>query len=44
MGRKRKEFDDSGSLKIALCRKHHQEAHTIGWKKFSDKYHVKGVK
>jgi len=44
MGRDRKEFDDSNNLKVALCRKHHNEAHSIGWDEFSEKYHVKGVK
>ena len=44
MGRDRKEHDDSKNEKIALCRRHHSEAHSIGWEEFSKKYLVKGVK
>ena len=44
MGRDRKQYDDSQNDKIALCRKHHNEAHSIGWEEFSKKYLVKGVK
>lgn len=43
MGRNRKTYDDSGHERIALCRKHHTEAETIGWLTFSEKYHVIGV-
>ena len=44
MGRNRNNYDDSEHDKICLCRKHHTEAHNIGWEKFSETYHVKGVK
>ncbi|MHB8171232.1 MAG: putative HNHc nuclease [Thermincolia bacterium] len=43
MGRDRREYDDSKHEKIALCREHHTEAHTIGWKTFAGKYHVIGL-
>lgn len=43
MGHNRNKVDDSDKRKIALCRKHHTEAHQIGWKEFSEKYHVVGV-
>ena len=44
MGHDRKKVDDSNKRKIALCRKHHTEAETIGWETFKEKYHVVGVK
>ena len=43
MGRNRKTIDDSKSLKISLCRQHHNIAHDIGIESFRDKYHVYGV-
>lgn len=43
MGRNREKTDDSDHRKICLCRKHHTEAHQIGWTEFEKKYHVKGV-
>jgi len=43
MGRDRKKHDDTEHKKIALCRKHHSEAHQIGWETFKRKYHVEGV-
>ena len=43
MGHNRNKVDDSDKRKIALCRKHHTEAHQIGWKEFSEKHHVVGV-
>lgn len=43
MGRNRKTYDDSKHEKVALCRKHHTEAETIGWETFANKYHVTGV-
>ena len=43
MGHNRNKVDDSDKRKIALCRKHHTEAHQIGWKEFSEKHHVIGV-
>lgn len=44
MGHDRNKVDDSDKRKIALCREHHQEAHSMGWESFKQKYHVKGVK
>lgn len=43
MGRNRDEIIHEGMEAIALCRKHHQEAHTKG-KSFFDDYHVYGIK
>lgn len=43
MGKNRKKYDDSAHKKIALCRNHHSEAHTIGREDFSKKYHVYGI-
>jgi len=43
MGHNRNKVDDSDKRKIALCRKHHTEAHQIGWKEFSEKHHVIGA-
>ena len=43
MGNNRNKLDDSEHKKISLCYEHHQEAHTIGWETFADKYKVKGV-
>ena len=42
-GRNRKTVDDSKNLKMALCRAHHTEAHTIGVDSFNAKYKVKGI-
>ena len=42
-GVNRKTFDDSKLQKIALCRVHHTEAHTIGRENFSKKYKVYGI-
>lgn len=42
-GRNRKDYDDSGHRKMALCREHHSEAHNIGVDSFEAKYHVFGV-
>ena len=42
-GRKRNTVDDSKNLKMALCRVHHTEAHTIGVEGFNYKYKVKGI-
>ena len=39
MGRDRDNVDDSGYLKISLCREHHSECHNSGWLTFSKKYH-----
>ena len=43
MGRDRTKYDDSDHTKIALCRRHHNEAHNTGWDTFSGKYHVYGI-
>ena len=44
MGADRTQVDDSEYKKMALCRIHHTERHTIGEKLFSGKYHVYGIK
>lgn len=44
MGRDRNHVDDSELRKIALCRTHHTEAHTIGREAFTKKYLVYGIK
>ena len=43
-GYNRKHFDDSNLMKMALCRNHHTESHTIGQKEFMKKYKVYGIK
>lgn len=43
MGRDRAEIIHLGMEAIALCRKHHQEAHTKG-QAFFDNYHIYGIK
>ena len=43
MGHNRNKTDDSAKRKIALCRKHHREAHDEGWETFKQKHHVNGV-
>lgn len=43
MGRNRNEIIHKGMEAIALCRKHHQEAHTRG-KAFFEDYHIYGIK
>ena len=42
-GRDRRNYDDSEHKKMALCRLHHSEAHSIGVDTFNAKYHVFGV-
>ena len=42
-GYNRKHVDDRELLKMALCREHHTESHTIGQHEFSKKYHVYGI-
>lgn len=44
MGNSRKKLDDRNHRKICLCRKHHTEAHNIGFKAFSKLYCVYGIK
>jgi len=43
MGRRRKDIIHLGMRVMALCRKHHTEAHTIGKAAFNAKYHVYGL-
>ena len=43
MGRDRRIYNDSKHRKIALCRTHHSEAHTIGRDRFGKKHHVYGI-
>ncbi len=43
MGRDREQIIHKGMEAIALCRKHHQEAHTKG-QAFFDLYHIYGIK
>ena len=43
MGRNREEIIHKGMEVIALCRKHHQEAHTRG-NDFFEEYHIYGIK
>lgn len=43
MGRNRNEIVHIGMEAIALCRKHHQEAHVEG-DSFFEKYHIYGIK
>ena len=43
MGRNRKTIVHLGMELIALCRKHHSEAHSRGWTAFSELYHVFGI-
>lgn len=44
MGRDRRVYDHTQSRLIALCHKHHMEAHNKGWLVFSEQYHVVGIK
>lgn len=44
MGRDRKLVDDSEYRKMCLCRSHHEMAHKMGVARFSEKFHVYGVK
>ena len=43
MGANRNKTDDSDKKKIALCNKHHREAHDTGWETFKEKYKVRGI-
>ncbi|SNR95758.1 Putative HNHc nuclease [Anaerovirgula multivorans] len=43
MGNDRKTLDDSLHRKIALCREHHTEVHTIGRDSFGAKHKVYGI-
>lgn len=42
-GHDRRKVDDSKKRKMALCREHHIECHTIGQEDFNEKYHVFGI-
>lgn len=44
MGRDRAKYDHSASLFMALCRKHHNQAHNIGQQTFDRLHHVSGIK
>ena len=44
MGRNRKEIVHAGMRAMALCRKHHNEAHNTGQLTFNSKYKVFGIK
>lgn len=44
MGRNRDHISHVGLKAVALCRKHHTEAHTIGEETFFERYHIYGVK
>ena len=43
-GRDRNVYNDSEHRKIALCRKHHGEAHQIGWHTFANRNKLYGIK
>ena len=43
MGRNRSGIDHTRHELIALCRKHHNEAHNIGWLTFKKKYHLEAI-
>lgn len=43
MGQSRNRICHEGLSAAALCRKHHNEAHSIGDKSFCDKYHITGI-
>jgi hypothetical protein len=43
-GRNRNEITHTGMRAQPLCRKHHNEAHTIGQLTFNKKYHIFGIK
>ena len=44
MGRDREHIVHAGLEAVALCREHHNEAHTQGEKEFFAKYHIYGIK
>lgn len=43
MGNDRTTTDHRGREMIALCREHHQLAHSMGWPSFSQLFHVQGA-
>lgn len=44
MGSDRKSVSHIGRQAVALCRKHHEESHTAGWRDFSELHHICGVR
>ena len=44
MGRDRGQIIHEGMQAMALCRKHHIEAHAMGQKSFDEKYHIYGIR
>ncbi len=44
MGRNRNTIIHQGMRAVALCRKHHREAHNMGFKSFSSAYHIYGIR
>jgi len=43
LGRNREEIVHLGMRAMALCRKHHNECHSIGQKAFNERWHIYGV-
>lgn len=43
-GRDRREYDHTQSHLIALCRKHHNQAHQMGQRTFEERFKVQGIK
>lgn len=44
MERDRNQIIHEGMQAMALCRKHHIEAHAMGQKSFDEKYHIYGIR
>lgn len=44
MGHDRRKKPQLGNKAVALCRRHHGEAHTMGWRSFENHYHLYGIK
>lgn len=44
MGNDRRHYDDSQNEIAALCRNHHNLAHSLGWQRFMSRYKVYGIK
>lgn len=44
MGRDRHKIDHTQHRLVALCTKHHQMAHSMGWESFKTRYHLDGIK
>ena len=43
MGNNRRHYDDSQNEIAALCRNHHNLAHSLGWQRFMSRYKVYGI-